>query len=164
MDRGTPTEEVLAEMRAADPPVHYLVGTPRARLRQTRAQWAALPWQKVKATVAGKLFREGAELYVVAQSDGRQAKESAMRRKKLARLLWALRGLRRETSRDRLLLRLGAAKAKAGRAASLVEINLPAPAPAQKKGKSQIPKLASGSFTFALKREALQAAELYDGH
>src|SRR5215831_11046860 len=29
MDRGVPTEEVLAEMRAADPPVHYLVGTPK---------------------------------------------------------------------------------------------------------------------------------------
>jgi hypothetical protein len=25
MDRGVPTEEVLAEMRVADPPVHYLV-------------------------------------------------------------------------------------------------------------------------------------------
>ena len=31
MDRGVPTEEVLAEMRAADPPVHYLVGTPKGR-------------------------------------------------------------------------------------------------------------------------------------
>ena len=30
MDRGVPTEEVLAEMRAADPPMHYLVGTPKA--------------------------------------------------------------------------------------------------------------------------------------
>jgi transposase len=29
MDRGIPTEEVLAEMRASDPPVHYLVGTPK---------------------------------------------------------------------------------------------------------------------------------------
>jgi len=29
MDRGVPTEEVLAEMRAADPPVYYLVGTPK---------------------------------------------------------------------------------------------------------------------------------------
>jgi len=28
MDRGIPTEEVLAEMRAPDPPVSYLVGTP----------------------------------------------------------------------------------------------------------------------------------------
>jgi transposase len=32
MDRGIPTEEVLAEMRAADPPVSYLVGTPKGRL------------------------------------------------------------------------------------------------------------------------------------
>ena len=27
MDRGIPTEEVLAEMRQADPPIYYLVGT-----------------------------------------------------------------------------------------------------------------------------------------
>src|SRR5260370_11174980 len=32
MDRGIPTEEVLAEMLAADPPVSYLVGTPKTRL------------------------------------------------------------------------------------------------------------------------------------
>jgi hypothetical protein len=31
MDRGVPTEEVLAEMRASDPPIHYLVGTPKGR-------------------------------------------------------------------------------------------------------------------------------------
>jgi hypothetical protein len=29
MDRGIPTEETLQHMRAADPPVHYLVGTPK---------------------------------------------------------------------------------------------------------------------------------------
>jgi hypothetical protein len=32
MDRGIPTEAVLAEMRASDPPVQYLVGTPKGRL------------------------------------------------------------------------------------------------------------------------------------
>src|SRR6202000_2005879 len=32
MDRGIPTEEVLAQMRASDPPVQYLVGTPKGRL------------------------------------------------------------------------------------------------------------------------------------
>ena len=31
MDRGIPTEETLALMRNADPPVHYLVGTPKGR-------------------------------------------------------------------------------------------------------------------------------------
>lgn len=162
MDRGIPTEEVLAEMRAAQPPVHYLVGTPRARVRATRPQWEALPWQKIKDSVEVKLFREGAELYVVAKSGGRQDKEIAMRRKKLARLLWALRGLRRETSRDRLLLRLGAAKAKAGRAAALVEINLPAAAQTKEKRKGQ--RVEPGSFTFKLKKEELKEAELYDGH
>jgi hypothetical protein len=121
-----------------------------------------LAWQKIKDTVEVKLFREGEELYVVAKSGGRRAKENAMRRQKLARLLRALRGLRRETSRDRLLLRLGAAKAKAGRAASLVEINLPAPAPMKPKEKG--PRVAPGSFTFRLKKAELQEAELYDGH
>ena len=162
MDRGIPTEEVLAEMRAAAPPVHYLVGTPRARVRQTRPQWEALPWQKIKDAVEVKLFREGEELYVVAKSGGRQEKEMAMRRQKLARLLWTLRALRRETSRDRLLLRLGAAKAKAGRAASLVKIDLPAAAPAGRNKKSE--KLPVGSFSFQLKKEELKEAELYDGH
>ena len=32
MDRGIPTEEVLAEMRHSDPPIFYLVGTPKGRL------------------------------------------------------------------------------------------------------------------------------------
>jgi len=31
MDRGVPTEEVLAEMRESDPPICYLVGTPKGR-------------------------------------------------------------------------------------------------------------------------------------
>ena len=29
MDRGVSTEAVLAEMRASDPPIQYLVGTPK---------------------------------------------------------------------------------------------------------------------------------------
>ena len=44
MDRGVPTEEVLAEMRAADPPVHYLVDTPKVKsagcwINAIGAQW-----------------------------------------------------------------------------------------------------------------------------
>lgn len=160
MDRGIPTEEVLAEMRAADPPICYLVGTPRARVRQTRSQWEGLVWQKIKDTVEVKLFREGQELLVVAKSSGRQAKENAMRRKKLAALLWTLRSLRRERSRDRLLLRLGAAKSKAGRAAALVEIQLPT----AQTGTKQQQKVEPGSFKFRLLKEALKESELYDGH
>jgi hypothetical protein len=40
MDRGIPTEAVLAEMRAAETPTHYLVGTPRGRLRPCQGSTA----------------------------------------------------------------------------------------------------------------------------
>ena len=43
MDRGIPTEEVLAEMRAADPPVSYLVGTPKGRLSKLEKHLVTLP-------------------------------------------------------------------------------------------------------------------------
>src|SRR5437588_11198724 len=46
MDRGVPTEEVLTEMRAADPPVHYLVGTPKGRLTRLEKRLIAQPGTK----------------------------------------------------------------------------------------------------------------------
>jgi transposase len=154
MDRGIPTEEQLADLRASDPNVKYLVGTPRGRVKATRDQWESQPWTQVRDTVAVKLFKEKDELYVVARSDGRQQKEMAMRRKKLARLLWTLRGLRKETKRDRLLMRWGAAKAAAGRAAGMVEITLPL--------KDQ--EISRQTFSFRVKKEKLAEAELFDGH
>jgi hypothetical protein len=51
MDRGVPTEEVLAEMRAADPPVHYLVGTPKGRLTRLEKHLIAQPWQQARPGV-----------------------------------------------------------------------------------------------------------------
>lgn len=154
MDRGIPTEAQLTALRASPTPVKYLVGTPRAQVRQTRAQWEALPWTTVRDTVAVKLFQQAGELYVVARSDGRQQKEIAIRRQKLARLLRTLRGMRKETQRDRLLMRWGAAKAKAGRAAALVAVRWPEPHEA----------ISPTTFTFALRKEKLKEAELYDGH
>jgi len=43
MDRGIPTEEVLAEMRKAQTPVYYLVGTPRGRLSRYEKELTELP-------------------------------------------------------------------------------------------------------------------------
>ena len=34
MDHGIPTEKVLTQMRQSDPPIKYLVGTPKGRLTQ----------------------------------------------------------------------------------------------------------------------------------
>jgi Transposase len=154
MDRGIPTDDQLTALRAGPSPVKYLVGTPRAQVKKTRSKWEAATWTKVRDAVEVKLFKENEELYVVVRSDGRPQKEIAIRRKKLARLLWTLRGMRQENKRDRLLMRWGAAKAKAGRAASMVEVRLP--------NLEEEP--SAKTFGFALKKEKLQEAELYDGH
>jgi len=125
MDRGIPKEEVLAEMRAPGQDTFYLVGTPRGKIKQYEKRWLELPWRKVRDSVEVKLFAEAGEMYVLAKSEGRQAKEMAIRRKKLARLLWKLRAMRRSCPpRDQLLMRIGAAKTEAGRAFGFVKITL----------------------------------------
>ena len=68
MDRGIPTEAELAEMRAADPPVQYLVGTPKGRLTQLEKALVDTPWQEVRPGVEVKLLPQDGELYVLAQS------------------------------------------------------------------------------------------------
>ena len=155
MDRGIPTEAVLAEMRASEREMFYLVGTPRGRVAKYEKHWLDLPWHKVRDSVQVKLFSQDGELYVLAKSEGRQAKEIAMRRKKLARLLRKLRAMRRSCpKRDQLLMRVGAAKTEAGRAFGYVKINLP------KAGEA----VTRESFTFQIDKTKLQEAQLRDGH
>src|SRR6516225_811340 len=104
MDRGIPTEAVLAELRTSPREVFYLVGTRRSKIRQYERKWLDLPWQKVREAVEVKLFAEEGELYVLTKSEGRRVKERAMRRKKVARLLRKLRAMRRSCPRrDQLL-------------------------------------------------------------
>jgi hypothetical protein len=123
MDRGIPTEEVLAEMRASDPPVQYLVGTPKGRLSKLEKELLAQPWQRARPDVAVKLLAQEGELYVLAQSADRVAKERAMRTR---RLRWLLRRLKElgamRLSREALLMKLGAARQKAPAAWRLLEI------------------------------------------
>ncbi len=117
MDRGIPTEEVLGEMRATEPCVNYLVGTPKGRLTKLEKQLAEKPWKEVKDDVSVKLLGQGDELYILARSLPRRAKERAMRQKKL-KAYWArLKELqaRKNLTRDDLLIALGAAKQNAGR-------------------------------------------------
>jgi hypothetical protein len=155
MDRGIPPEEVLQEMRAPEREGFYRVGTPRGQIQQYEKKWLELPWQKVRQSVEVKLFAEEGELYVLAKSAGRRAKEQALRRRKLVRLLWKLRDLRRKSpARDQLLLRIGAAKKEAGRAFGFVHIYLP------KEGEV----VTRQTFTFQLDKDKRQKAELRDGH
>jgi hypothetical protein len=55
--------EVLAEMRDADPPVHYLVGTPKGRLTRLEKHLIAQPWQEARPGVQVKLLAQEGELY-----------------------------------------------------------------------------------------------------
>ena len=155
MDRGIPTEATLSEMREPGRDMFYLVGTPKGRINKHEKKWLDLPWQQVRDSVQVKLYQHEGELYVLARSDGRQAKEIAMRRKRLVRLLRKLRAMRRSLpSRDQLLLRIGAAKKEAGRAFGFVKIRLPL---AEET-------VSRKTFHFQVDKIKLHAAQLRDGH
>jgi hypothetical protein len=125
MDRGIPTEAVLAEMRASDPPVQYLVGTPKGRLTRLEKQLLAMPWQQARTGVAVKLLAEDGELYVFAESVERVSKERAMRKRQLKWLWKRLRELAAmEISREEMLMKLGAARARAPTAWRLVNVEM----------------------------------------
>lgn len=110
MDRGIPTEAVLEQMQAAQPPVQYLVGTPRGRLTQYEQKLAEVPWQVARQGVSVKLLADGQELYVLAESKDRVNKERAMRRRQLKGLWQRLGELKQmKLKRDELLKKLGAA-------------------------------------------------------
>lgn len=125
MDRGIPTEAVLAEMRGSDPPVQYLVGTPKGRLSRLEKQLLTKPWQKASAGVRVKLLAEDDELYVYAESVDRASKERAMRSRQLKWLWKRLRELAAmEIPREEMLMKLGAARSRAPTAWRLVDIEM----------------------------------------
>jgi hypothetical protein len=125
MDWGIPTEAVLAEMRASDPPVQYLVGTPKGRLSRLEKSLLTKPWQQARAGVQVKLLAEDSELYVYAESLDRVSKERAMRQRQMKWLWKRLRELAAmEISREEMLMKLGAARSRAPTAWRLVEIEM----------------------------------------
>jgi len=149
MDRGVPTEEVLAEMRASDPPVRYLVGTPKGRLTRLEKQLVDKPWRKAREGVEVKLLPQDDELYVYAQSADRVAKERAMRRRQL-KWLWArlTKLAAMDVSTKERLMKLGAARSKAPSAWRLVDVALDE---------------NTGALSFSLNRDKLRAARRREG-
>ena len=124
MDRGIPCEATLAAMRQAG--TDYLVGTPRSMLGKLEQTLTHVAWQQARQDVRVKLLARDGEVYVLAQSQARQKKETAMRSRKLRKLWDGLKRLRKNCrDRDRLLERLAVLKHEAGRAAHLVEIVMP---------------------------------------
>lgn len=149
MDRGIPTETVLAEMRASDPPVLYLVGTPKGRLSRLEKHLIGKPWQEAREGVHVKLLAADDELYVFAQSVDRVTKERAMRRRQLKWLWKRLRQLgTMDISREELLMKLGAARSKAPTAWRLLDIVVDKQSP---------------GFTFSLNRKKLRTIRRREG-
>jgi len=149
MDRGVPTEAVLHEMRISDPPVQYLVGTPKGRLQRLEKSLLTKPWRQAREGVKVKLLPQDRELYVFAQSADRIAKERSMRNRQL-KWLWArLKQLQEmDLTRDELLMRLGSARSKVPTAWRLVQVRV------AERG---------ANFTYRLDRKKLKQARRREG-
>jgi hypothetical protein len=140
---------VLAEMRASDPPVLYLVGTPKGRLSRLEKALLAKPWQQAREGVQVKLLAQDSELYVFAESVDRVTKERAMRRRQMKWLWKRLRELvAMEISREEMLMKLGAARSRAPTAWRLLEIDM---------------DKESSMFIYALNRQKLRKVRRREG-
>jgi hypothetical protein len=154
MDRGIPTEDILAEMRQCETPVYYLVGTPKGRLNKLEKELLSLPWAEVHENLTVKLLQQDGELYVLVSSRDRKAKERSMRRRRLKRYWNRLKEIRNQhLDLYQLLMKYGAAKKEAGRAAGLVDVTLPA------VGEPITPE----TFSFRLLRDKLRQARRHEG-
>lgn len=152
MDRGVPTEEILAEMRQEQ--VSYLVGTPRGRLSKLERSFLSMPWQAVRPSVSVKLLAQGKECYVLAHSGDRAHKERSMRKRLLKKYWRRLHEIdKMSLSRDDLLAKVAVAKHEAGAAQRLVQVYLPA------CGE----KVSSPSFRFSLDKVRLREAMRREG-
>jgi transposase len=149
MDRGVPTEAVLESMRASDPPVQYVVGTPKGRLNKLEQELITRPWHSARQGVQVKLLPQAQELYVYAHSHDRVAKERSMRKRQL-KWLWArLKELQAMSlTREQLLMKLGAAQHQAPAAWRLVQVDV---------GK------INGTFTYRLNNDKLKQVRRREG-
>jgi transposase len=166
MDRGIPTEEVLEEMRAADPPVYSLVGTPKGRLTKLERDLLSLPWATVRPGVNVKLVPREGQLYVFAESRDRIHKERAMRRQQLKGLVKRLKQLQQMRFNDtrQLLLNLGEAKGRYRAAWRLIEVMLPQAGASGALTEPAAPDIkAHPLFSFRLNRKKLRAVRRREG-
>ena len=153
MDRGIPTEETLEEMRAQDPPVQYLVGTPKGRLAQYEQALLEKTWQQARQGVDVKLLPQEKELYVLARSHDRIAKERSMRRRQLKWLWRRLKEIQSmDLTRDNLMKKLGVAQHEAPSAWRLINVEV---AKTKKKERAQ--------FTYQLLKDKLRISRRREG-
>jgi transposase len=102
MDRGMVSEQNLKYLRERGG--QYIVGTPKAMLRQFEEHLTAKDWREVQEGVEVKLVRgpAGEETFVLARSADRREKEKALHERFQERLEKALRQMQSSTECGRL--------------------------------------------------------------
>ena len=162
MDRGIPTEATLKTMRQND--TSYLVGTPRSMLDKPQAKLVEQSWSEVHDGMKVKLLRESDEVFVLARSEDRAAKERAMRRRKFKALVRGLRKLKKRMrtpradgspsiDRDGLIAKVAVLKKEAGRVSRSITITIP---------KASEP-FTPGSFGYELNAKQFEQQRLREG-
>jgi transposase len=125
------------------------VGTPKGRLSKLEKDLLDQPWQQARAGVTVKLLPQEGELYVLARSADRVAKERSMRRRQLKRLWHRLHELKaRKLRREDLLMKLGAARQQSPSAWRLVAVEVHA---------------SEATFTYSLKKDKLRQVRRREG-
>jgi transposase len=129
-DRGIVSEENLAALRRRNG--QYLVGTPRAKLKQFEAELLAGGWEQVRDDVEVKrvAMPGGEETYVLCRTTARREKEKAMRKRFSARIEKALQQLAQRVAsgklkdRGKIERRLGRIEARYPSVADLYQMQL----------------------------------------
>jgi transposase len=130
MDRGMVSEENLKYLRERDG--RYIVGTPKAMLRQFEQHLTGQDWREAQEGVEVKLVPgpDGEETFILARSADRRAKEQAMHEKFTARLEEGLKKMQAAAEAGRLKEeavageRLGRLKERNWRAAQAFEVSI----------------------------------------
>jgi transposase len=155
-DRGVVSEDNLEKLRARGGA--YVVGTPRSKLKDFEAELLKHDWKQVRGEVEVKL-RPGTDgdLYVIARSAKRRAKENAMRRNPMRKLYDSLKALAASVQKghirqyDVLLQRLGRLQERHVQVFGFVDIS-------HTRKNDEV-----GTFKFQLKPAALKKAYRHDG-
>jgi transposase len=144
MDRGMVSEQNLQFLRARGG--QYLVGTPKAMLRQFQEHLTERDWQEVQEGVEVKLVPgpEGDETFLLARSADRRQKEKAMHDRFVERLEEGLRKMQASAESGRLKdeamanRRLGRLLGQYWRAAGAFEVKIYRLSPPQGKQRLQV--------------------------
>jgi transposase len=155
-DRGVVSEDNLDRLRKRGGT--YVVGSPRSRLKEFETELLKQDWQQVRGQVDVKLRRgSDGDLYVIARSAKRRAKENAMRRAPMRKLYDSLKALASSIQQghvrhyDVLMNRLGRLQERHTQVFDFVDIT-------HSRSDEDIKE-----FTFRLKPQALRKAYRQDG-